>query len=109
MRKAYGSTNPFSVPEGYFDTLAERLAQRLPAQKAVVIAMQPRWYRYRKALLGAACSLGVMLAVGSLYRHTGTRPQPVAVQVQAQDQVMEELADYAMLDNEAIYASLSEN
>ena len=54
--------NPFEVPEGYFDTLADRIKQRIPAEKTAPAKGRiiPMWTRYAAAAC-LTCVLGISL------------------------------------------------
>lgn len=58
-RKIFDNTNPFTVPEGYFDTLQERIMKRVQAEvsppdaKGRIIRMNP----FRTMIATAACIL----------------------------------------------------
>lgn len=121
IKEKMGTRNPFTVPDGYFDQLAQQIIDRLPAEvgEAPVSALspvspspRPAIVRYlRPWLYAAACAL-LAIVVGAVYRNVATADseQLVAHQQEAvatySDTYMEDLADYAMLDNEEIYASL---
>lgn len=110
LKERMGRRNPFAVPEGYFDHVADSIMQQLPAEQkrkpAIVRHMRP-------ILFAAACVclavFGVTLYT-SLDRQTSNTLQlQSAMQQKATDNsdtFIDEVADYAMIDNEDIYASL---
>lgn len=114
LREMFGQQNPFRVPEGYFDTLTERVMSNLPdrkpqeARKSKLVALRP-W------LYAAACVVVlVVMSVVWLFRQQPDTPQvAVASSVSAtstsDSSYMDEAADYVMLDNAEIYACLSDN
>ena len=115
IREKMGKHNPFSVPEGYFDQLASQVIAKLPATAEAVSEpvrkdSKPAIVRYLRPLLYAAACLALVIAVGTMLRNsTADGEQFVAHQqenVTYSDTYMEEMADYAMLDNDQIYASL---
>ena len=87
IEEQVGRRNPFTVPEGYFDTFADQLMASLPER-------QPRTkYVWLRPL-----------------RYAAAVRQPIqaeAIQVSS-DVAFDEAADYAMIDNYDIYACLSE-
>lgn len=109
IREKLGTRNVFTVPDGYFDQLAGQVIGRLPADDA---APGTAAVRYLRPLLYAAACVALAIAVGvALHSGTDTAGESlVAGQTEAgtaySDTYMEEMADYAMLDNEDIYASL---
>jgi hypothetical protein len=121
IKEKMGTRNPFTVPDGYFDQLAQQIIDSLPVEvgEAPVSALspvspspRPAIVRYLRPLLYAAACALLAIVVGAVYRNVATADseQLVAHQQEAvatySDTYMEDLADYAMLDNEEIYASL---
>ena len=64
-------TNPYSVPEGYFETLGEK--RNKPAAKVVSITHRS-WFRYASA----AVVTGVIVLAGFIYLNSQNRVDPVA-------------------------------
>lgn len=105
-----GEHQPFRVPDGYFDQLADRLMQQLPDAEAepqkptLLVHMRP-W------LYAAACAV-LLVGGATLFMRQAdfdTASQQMAVVQDAAisaDQSIDEAADYAMLDNQDIYACL---
>ena len=108
IREELGTRNPFTVPDGYFDHLAGRVIDRLPPAaserkpSAVVRRLRPLLY-------AAACAV-LAIAVGAILRYSASGSLPAVAQQQEQaaysDTYMDDMADYAMLGNDDIYASL---
>lgn len=97
LQEIVGQRNAFQVPEGYFDQLTARVMEQLPEQHA-------RTTRLRPWLLAAACTAAAMLMGLTYYWH-----QDSAEELMVDSNYYEEVADYAMIDNIQIYASLEEN
>ena len=119
----YTSMNPkrpFTVPDGYFDSLADQIISKLPAEgqrltiegQTTTDDRRPAIVRYLRPLLYAAACAVLAIAVGTVYRNAAVADadQLVAHQQESvatySDTYFEDMADYAMLDNEEIYASL---
>lgn len=121
----FGKENHFTVPEGYFDSFAEKMMEQLPhvdGMEARVIEMKPEtlWHRLPLRKMAAAVAAVMLMGTGYLlYTHQGmvgdTKTQPVMVgerNVEHQQSVgteygtFEQMADYTMMDNQDIYASL---
>ncbi len=107
LRSKMGNSNPFLVPDGYFEHLADSVMHRLPEETkkpALVVRLRP-W------LYAAACAC---LVVGGtvLYMQRDTisvAQQHIAAKqtsTQPDEPTIDEAADYAMLDNHDIYACL---
>ena len=97
-----GKQNPFRVPEGYFDSFADRLMQQLPEQQEQEVkpAKTVRMKALRPILVAAAC---VAVAIFSIKQNN-----VAAVTSNTDEEYLDEAADYVMLDNADIYACLSE-
>ena len=124
IREKMGTRNPFTVPDGYFEHLSQQIIDRLPADVGADsvpareepaearIVRKPAIVRYLRPLLYAAACAVLAIAVGTFYRNVGTADTEQLVAHQQEpvttysDTYMEDMADYAMLDNEDIYASL---
>ena len=114
-----GKRNPFKVPEGYFDQLTEQVMQMIPeenTQTAQVQVMNPAKNAILRSLrplfYAAACSCIAVFGVAT-YLHLNKEVNDTQ-QLQSNivtvhsysDSYIEEATDYAMLDNDDIYASL---
>ena len=110
--ESLGKESPFRVPEGYFDRFADQFMDKLPEQQPAAPAQRPRLKVLRPILTAAACLCVAIFSI-TLYLN---RPQDVTEQAPvaatatnvAEETLMDEAADYAMLDNADIYACLSE-
>ena len=129
LKKTVGNRNPFRVPEGYFEQFTEQLMQQLPEREQTVAKhvdmaqqqsdsqLHARKVHMRPWLYAAACTaLALMLGVSYYFMQspaTSSESAPVAVVAPATTtpdySYIDEVADYAMLDNAEIYACLSEN
>lgn len=128
IREKVGTHNPFTVPDGYFDQLASQIIDRLPAETAgaeagisqshsavetnATVRPKPAIVRYLRPLLYAAACAVLAVAVGIVFRNsTNTAPEQYVAQHQEtnatySDTYIDDMADYAMIDNVDIYASL---
>lgn len=117
LKERFGKENPFKVPDGYFDHLTERIMENLPEQEIRVIDIRSRqtlWQKLPLRKIAAAVAVVALLGGGSFWalQHNGdSRMVAHAKQheqkaVSSEDAAFNEMADYAMIDNETIYASL---
>ena len=117
LKERFGKENPFKVPEGYFDHLTERIMENLPEQEIRVIDIRSRqtlWQKLPLRKIAAAVAVVALLGGGSFWalQHEGNSKvvahakQHEQKAVSSEDAAFNEMADYAMIDNEAIYASL---
>lgn len=123
LNSKMGKRNPFTVPEGYFEQLTQQVMDKIP--QAVVTEMKPAkkpakvavMKRLRPWLYAAACiCVGVFIAaIAFNNRSEVATPQPAqqiaVVNEQTDynyysDSYIDEEADYAMIDNQEIYACL---
>lgn len=109
---------PFKVPEGYFDTLQERVMARLPEREAVLIDLSAERRRQRRLFVRwAAAAVCLCMAVGGSVAYwsqqdaTGQARYAEAQQgmkmAEGEDSYIDEVADYTMMDNADIYTYLS--
>jgi len=108
LKNRFGNENHFTVPDGYFEQFNARLMEQLPDREAHVVSLSA-WKRLRPAMMAAACAAGVLLSVG-IYRHATTQETKAQLMVQTDGQYyydLDEAADYMMLDNDDIYAMLT--
>ena len=117
MKERFGKENPFKVPDGYFDHLTERIMENLPEQEVRVIDIRSRqtlWQKMPLRKIAAAVAVVALLGGGSFWalQHEGNSKvvahakQHEQKAVSSEDAAFNEMADYAMIDNETIYASL---
>ena len=123
LNSKMGKRNPFTVPEGYFEQLTQQVMDKIP--QAVTTEMKPVWKpakiavmkRLRPWLYAAACiCVGVFIAaIAFNNRSEVATPQPASQQIAVNeptdynyysDSYIDEEADYAMIDNQEIYACL---
>ena len=112
--KMDGRKNPFRVPEDYFDSFADKLMEQLPEQQSVTKNTAERFYArvmpLRRWMYAAACLLVAVVSavVWFSQKPVDTVEQPVHVASSVStDSYLDEAADYAMVDNQDIYACLS--
>lgn len=117
LKERFGKENPFKVPDGYFDHLTERIMENLPEQEIRVIDIRSRqtlWQKLPLRKIAAAVAVVALLGGGSFWalQHEGNSKvvahakQHEQKAVSSEDAAFNEMADYAMIDNETIYASL---
>lgn len=123
IKEKMGTRNPFTVPDGYFDSLADQIIGKLPkaesdtrdtlrAEETGSSGRHPAIVRYLRPLLYAAACAVLAVAVGAIWHNAATSDSQQLVAHQQEsvatysDTYMEDMADYAMIDNEEIYASM---
>lgn len=117
LKERFGKQNPFKVPDGYFDHLTEKIMENLPEQEVRVIDIRSRqtlWQKMPLRKIAAAVAVAALLGGGTFWalQHEGDSKMVAHAKKHEQktlssdDAAFNEMADYAMIDNEAIYASL---
>lgn len=115
LREKMGQSNPFKTPEGYFDQFTDRLMKQLPEER-----QKPAIVRLLRPMLYAAVFVGILILGATfvfnnsqssdtqqnlaLATHKTAEPSAVTYS----DTYIEDAANYAMIDNEEIYAYLSD-
>ena len=114
----FGKKNPFTVPDGYFEQLTARVMSRLPetdSATAVEIPIATEPAQQRPALirrlrpwLVAACIAGAIVCT-TVYLRPGINTSQTTDELSDAiytDSYIDDAADYAMVDNQEIYAYL---
>lgn len=95
-----GHENHFRVPDGYFDKFAERVMSELPERR------QPLMVRMRPWMYAAACFVGAISLVAVYFHSPDSAADNNVASVTVTETYFDEAADYAMVDNQDIYACL---
>ncbi|MBQ3877524.1 MAG: hypothetical protein IKM76_10120 [Prevotella sp.] len=112
LNSKMGKRNPFTVPEGYFEQLTSQVMQKLPEAKAEKPALIKR---LRPWLYAAACvCVGVFIAAVAFNNNNEEVRKQMRIATAEQksvesyysDSYYEDEANYAMVDNQDIYAYL---
>lgn len=116
LEDKYGKKQPFKVPNGYFDSFAENLMDKLPEQQPVMtphISMWRKWRKLRLTVAVAASVCAVMFSVMTFMHDTKPTHSPLAsnhtTKTVTNDSynTLDVAADYTMLDNDDIYVLVS--
>lgn len=123
LEKRFGKANPFKVPDGYFENLTQNIMDKLPDidSAPVVCDKKTRIMNIRdlshKAVIRivsiAACVCFIILGTSVFMRKNNRVANDNHVNnankmiLSTSDKYIDEAADYAMLDNQDIYACLS--
>ena len=108
--------NHFTVPEGYFDTLAERVMEHIPENEVRMMPMpvhKPLNVKRWRTVAAAAVVLAAVFGAG-LYVHqdfNGAAVEAMATQrssYTAADGSIDAVADYIMCDDDDLYAYLAD-
>lgn len=113
IRKKFGKKEPFTVPENYFADFADRLMNELPEKNAPVVnkpATKVRHLRYWLATAAVLCSVAVTGAWVYLRQASASKTPVASVSVEhdlnvapeTESVYMEDMLDYALVDNSEI-------
>lgn len=108
IKDKYGKHQPFKVPAGYFEGLSGQIMARTGNKP--VLKAHGLWGKYKKALLLAACLCAFAVSTAIYVYSAYDADEAVAkgsVPGGYDDHSIESIADYTMLDNEDIYALVS--
>lgn len=118
FEQRFGKKQPFTVPDGYFDQLAERVMERLPEQQPASVPQVSVGHKWRRWAVAAA-AVGIVLTgslvfMGQRSGNDGLAPMnhraatTTNIHSSSDYSSLDMAADYAMLDNDEIYAMVSE-
>ncbi len=110
IKKRCGKKQPFTLPSTYFESLSERISEKLPSELSAVAAVTPL-LRYRVAIAVAACLCLMVVGATAFFAVKSSKSVIVASHSAMHENVADSsidcVADYTMLDNEDIYALVS--
>ena len=104
IKNRMGGKNPFQVPEGYFDRLSAEVMQKLPEQPKRSLTARLRPWMY-----AAACGVAVLFTATIYFFAPDNQRMTTIANTTTIDSYVDEVADYVMADNIAIYACLTDN
>ena len=95
----------FRTPEGYFDSLNDRIMSGIPEKKARIIPITFKSHRIVR--WAAACACVVVIGVATL---VNVFPDTLAINSASEaDDAMIEAAEYAMFDNQDMYYLIADD
>ncbi len=119
IKKRCGKDNPFTTPEGYFDTLNERIMasvdnamqEEQPEQRdRKVVALPVRKHSWTSWLTGAVAACAAVVLVFNLNTTDNNTPDDLAANddmVIYDDDYRTDALNYALVDNEDVFYYLS--
>ena len=111
LKQQFGKEQSFKVPEGYFENFANQFMSQLPEHEAREIQLRPnRWHQLR--LWAAAAAFVGVAAIGATWWFSRSEQSQMNSFADMNQQLkveytLDEAADYAMLDNEEMYAMMA--
>lgn len=114
IEDSFGKKQSFNVPKNYFDDFASQLMTKLPEKETNVIRLHTSHRKQLKWVALVAAS--VIFAVFFINIKSQDRPYSHSENQKNMAKVdnnnystLDEAADYSMIDNEDIYAYVSDN
>lgn len=111
LRKA-GTSNPFRVPDHYFEDFTQELMNKLPEKEPMPLMSEPTlWERVKPWLYMTAMFCGIMLSVKVFVGESKKDEFPVISQIEAEklpDEDWEIMIDRIMMDDYTLYQYLTD-
>ena len=104
IKARYGNRNPFKAPDGYFESLSERIMAQIPDNDVVMTK-----HRKNRVWMYVAAAFCVLLVSGSLLgTYFSTENSKSTDLAQTEDSIesptyIEDMVDYALISDAMIY------
>ena len=115
LLKKVGTSNPFTVPEGYFENLTSEVMSKLPEQQEPEFKIKEptRWDRFKPWAYMAAMFVGAALIINVASRNPNPFDNNSSLTADAETEVIsDEYLDFAlsqsMFDDYSLYVYLSD-
>ena len=110
LRKA-GTSNPFRVPDHYFENFTQELMNKLPEKEPMPLMSEPTlWQRVNPWIYMTAMFCGIMLSVRVFVGEPQKDEFPAISQIEAEnltDEDWEIMIDHIMMDDYSLYQYLT--
>lgn len=110
LRKV-GTSNPFRVPDHYFEDFTQELMNKLPEKEPMPLMSEPTlWQRVKPWIYMTAMFCGIMLSVRVFVGEPPKDEFPAISQIEAEnltDEDWEIMIDYIMMDDYSLYQYLT--
>lgn len=111
LLKKYGTKNPFTVPDGYFENFSKGLLDKLPEKEQIPYQAEiTTWQRFKPWVYMAAMFCGLMFTVRVVVGppKQDTPLFTAAETEQFSDEYIETILDHSMMDDYTLYQYLTE-
>ena len=117
IERKFGKLRPFKVPDGYFEALQSDIMAKLPVSAGIgaVPSRRPLLRRLRPlawaasvaavVAVAAVCLSGIFSVSGEAVASASHADMPQQSEV---DLTIDELSDYAMMDNDDFYSFIAD-
>jgi hypothetical protein len=114
--KRQGTSNPFTVPEGYFENLTSQVMNKLSDVQREPVRMRrsTRWDRIKPWMYMTAIFIGAALIIRVVsWRNAPVDNDDVSIITQADaenisDEFIDEMLDMSMIDDYSLYVYLTD-
>ena len=110
LRKV-GTSNPFRVPDHYFEDFTQELMNKLPEKEPMPLMSEPTlWQRVKPWIYMTAMFCGIMLSVRVFVGEPQKDEFPAISQIEAEnltDEDWEIMIDHIMMDDYSLYQYLT--
>lgn len=106
-----GTKNPFTVPEGYFESFPQELMEKLPEKEPLLSVSEPTlWQRVKPWIYMTAMFCGIMLSVRIFVGEPKQEEFPITyIEAEAlSDEEWEIISDGSMIEDYELYNYLTE-
>lgn len=107
-----GKKNPFTVPEGYFESFTDKLMEQLPEKESQEVLQIGMWQRIKPWIYMAAMFCGLMLSVRVFVgEKTGNTPEEISENVNVSelpDELIDPIFNQTMMDDYTLYQYLTD-
>ena len=111
LRKA-GTSNPFRVPNHYFEDFTQELMSKLPEKESMPLMPEPTlWQRVKPWIYMTAMFCGIMLSVRVFVGEPNKDEFPAISQTEVEnlpDEDWEIMIDHIMMDDYTLYQYLTD-
>lgn len=113
LLKKYGTQNPFTVPEGYFENFPKELMDKLPEKETVVQEEITLWQRVKPFVYLAAMFCGLMFSIKVFVGSSSQQDAPASAVATAEteqysEEYIENILDRSMMDDYTLYQYLTD-
>lgn len=110
LLKKYGKKNPFTTPEGYFESFTEKLMEQLPEKETISTPEISMWERVKPWVYMVAMFCGLMFSIRMMVGNQagsgdGTIQENIS---ELPDEYIEPIMDQTMMDDYTLYQYLTD-
>ena len=114
LMKKYGTKNPFTVPDNYFDNLTNEIMEKLPEKKENPMEEKDTstWMKIRPWLYMAAMFIAILLPIRYMINSTSSDQTAITATnneyEQLSDEYIDAIMDHSMMDDYTLYQYLTD-